>query len=315
MSERGLFYPDGSFQSDRQIKQKLYLQGDLPPPLFETPLPIKRNYSYWAARFRERQQQFIEVAQVKDHIVVRLPSRSLIGLIGDTHIGSPTVDYSKLEQDVELIVNTPGAYLLLFGDIVDGFFFNPAQMEQMEQPPEQFQYMKSLVNYLGEHGKLLAGWGGDHDLWAEKMGLSAYEDFTETSGGHYMHGVGHVTFKLGEFEYKLSGAHRHKGFSIYNLTHSSMRLYRDNAEGADVIVTAHNHRKAHTEQAIREFGGTGKVVHFISLGTYKPDDRYIRKRGLGKANKEEMYGCALVLNDNEKKISYYHEIGDAVKSW
>jgi hypothetical protein len=33
---------------------------------------------------------------------------------------------------------------MVVGDTVDGFFFNPAQFEQIEQTPEQFKYINSI---------------------------------------------------------------------------------------------------------------------------------------------------------------------------
>jgi hypothetical protein len=307
-AEQGMFYPDGHFESDNDIRRRLALENEI-TPIMETPLPIERDFFYWSNRFIRRAGEFNETQQRRDHVTIQFDAEpTIINFIGDLHIGSPDTDYHRIQQEAEAIVNTPNSYVLAIGDWVDGFFFNPAQFEQIEQSPEQFNYMRQLLKYYADHRRLLVAWGGDHDLWANKCGADPYAAFSEATGAYYMQGVGYLTARVGNIEYKISAAHRHNGFSIYNKAHAAIRLYRDGAEGADICVTAHSHQKAHHIQAVHEFGGNARNVEFISVGPYKATDEYSRKKGHPRQAPAEMYGQAIVLDPTIKKVTYYHDI-------
>lgn len=306
MKEQGLYYQDGSFRSDRQIKRKLALSGEL--PILETPLPKTRDWRYWSQRFKIRQEQYKEACQEieKHHVEISFSGNTLINFMGDQHAGGAETRHDRIEQEVETIVNTPNSFLIAVGDSVDGFFFNPAQSLELEQVPEQWEYVNSMFRYLAENKKLLIGFGGDHDGWPKKMGIDPYCDFSENLSAYYMQGVGHLTAKVDDSEFKITMAHRLPGFSMYNNVHPQMRASKE-IQGADIYVSGHTHIKGHSEQAIKEFGGLARITHFISLGPYKSSDDYSRKLGYAAQAEEEMFGCSVLLGDNGS-ITYFHDI-------
>lgn len=305
---QGLYLPNGTFESTSEIKRKLALQGQLTPHL-ETPLPVPHDFGYWSNRFEHRATEYGEAVQRRNNVTITFPpEKTILNFIPDLHVGSPEVSYKRIQQEAEVIVNTPNSYVIGLGDWIDGFFFNPAQFGEIEQAPEQFAYMKALLDYYAKNKRLLVAFGGDHDLWANKAGSDPYADFSQRTGAYYMQGVGYITCKVGNIDYKVSAAHRHNGFSIYNKAHAAIRLYRDGAEGADVCVTAHMHQKAYHRQAVKEFGGSARMVDFISLGAYKSGDEYLRKKGFADQVPEEMYGQSIILDPHKKEIIYFDDI-------
>jgi hypothetical protein len=151
MQEKGIFISPNEFESDKHIKRKL---GDT--PILETPKTFPRTFEYWSDRFRRSQEIYKETSDIEtDHVSIQFKGDTIINFIGDCHVGSPVTHYDRLEQEIKAITDTPNSYVILVGDLVDGFFFNPAQMEQIEQPPEQFDYMKSLIDHLAKNKKLL----------------------------------------------------------------------------------------------------------------------------------------------------------------
>lgn len=310
MLEKGLFYPNGEFKGAKEIKRKAVLEGKYPEPVFDTPLSVQREFPFWSARFKDRQEQMKETNERRDHVEITFHDRTLLSFIGDTHIGSPETDYTRLEQEIEAIVNTPNSYVCLLGDIVNGFFFNGAQMEEMEQIPEQIHYMRSLIRYLGESKKLLVGWGGDHDMdWFMKMGINPYSELAREGGGHYMHGIGYLTANVGEQAYKITGAHRLPGHSMYNHNHPQNRAVRfGGAVGSDIVVSGHNHQKGISTQAVQEFGGQARETIMIAIGPYKASDGYSRKLGYADQQLQQMYGCSVVLEKDTKLIRPYYDI-------
>lgn len=304
----GIYTIDGNFTSQNEIRRKLALQGQT-TPILETELPLPRDYVYWANRFERRAAEYGETVQRRNCVTIQFPTeRTIINFIPDLHVGAPDTHYKRIQQEAEAIVNTPNSYVIGVGDWVDGFFFNPAQFGEIEQAPEQFAYMRSLLKYYADNKRLLAGFGGDHDLWATKMGVDPYAEFSKETGAYYMQGVGYITARVGDNDYKISAAHRHNGFSIYNKAHAAIRLYQDGAEGADICVTAHTHQKAYHRQAVKEFGGVARNVDFLSLGPYKASDEYARKKGFPDQTAPEMYGAAVILEPGVKGVTYYHDI-------
>ena len=280
----------------------------------DTPLITSKNADYWFERFKERQDEYKETIPWRNHIEKTFPVTPLIALIGDTHIGSPHVDYEMLQRDFELIKNTDGVYVMFMGDLIDGFFFNPAQMEQIEQTPEQKAFMTSMLKELGEEDKIIAVWGGDHGGWVKKMGFSAYERAGDELQTHYMEGVGHITAKVGDQEYKITAAHKLPGSSIYNDAHPTVRAGRE-IPGADIYIGAHKHHKAYLEQVGDGFPGSAKNVHHIMLGTYKETDGYARKHGMHRIPEDGRGGSAIYLSADERRIVYDNSISHAIKEY
>jgi hypothetical protein len=307
MAERGIFLPDGTFESDKQIRRKA-----VDSPEMGTEKKFPRDFGYWSDRFIRRQQEYGETSDVEtDHVTIRFKKDTIINFIGDTHPGSPYTHYDRLEKEIKAIDETPNSYVVLCGDLVDGFWFNPAQMEQMEQPPEQFAYMQALINHLAQNRKLLIAFGGDHCGWAKKMGLDPYS-IMNNMGAYYMQGVGHLTALVDDQEYKITGAHRLPGFSIRDNTWASKRASQE-VQGADIYFNAHTHTKGHSEQSVNEFGGSSRKVHHISLGPYKPTDEFARKLGFAQQDANSMYGCAIELKSDSKDVIYYDDILKANK--
>ncbi len=303
MQEKGIFINPDEFESDKHIKRKL--ASEL--PVMETPKTFPRNWEYWSDRFKREQNIYRETSEIEtDHVTISFKGDTIINFIGDAHVGASTTHYDRLEKEIKSIMETPNSYVILVGDLVDGFFFNPAQMEEVAQTPEQFLYMHALIDYLAKNKKLLIAYGGDHDGWSKKMGADSYEQFNKL-GAYYMHGVGHLTAKIDDQEYKITGAHRLPGFSMYNNVHPQMRASKE-IQGADIYFSGHNHAKGHSEQSIPMFGGEARKVHFISIGPYKSSDEYSRKIGYPQQSPESMYGSAVVLHANTKEVSYFDDI-------
>jgi len=307
--KEGLYYLDGSYKSIETLRLEAMKKGDL--PVLKTPTLKRLTFTdYWSPRFVRRQEEVLEAREQQTNSVeIEFPAEKIcINFMADLHSGGEA-DYGRINKEVETIVNTPNSYVILLGDVIDGFFFNYAQMEQIEQVPEQIQYTKSLLKYLGENKKLLVGWAADHDKWMDKMGNSMYADFFENTGAYYMYGLGYVTLQVGKTEYKLTGAHKLPGSSIYNNNHPQDRAVRfGGAWGSDIIVSAHNHKKGHSEKTFTGFGGEAIHVHQIALGPYKCQDEYSKKNGWSKQVPEEMYGSAVILEPDSKYVRYYDDI-------
>lgn len=276
-----------------------------------TQLPEAKDYKYWSDRFKNRQTEYSETKEViTNNIELSLPEDSLIVFFGDQHIGSPDVNYKRIEAEVGKILETPNTYVILMGDTVDGYFWGgDAQYEEMEQVPEQYEYIRAMTDLLGSNGKLICSIGGDHDGWAKRGGYNPIKDFAERNNCFYSNGVTYITINIGEAKYYITAGHRLPGHSMYNKNHPQTRAMRfGGAVGSDIIVSGHNHQKSYQVTAIDKFGGEGQNVHLLALGAYKSSDGYGRKLGFNKLTPENMFGSAVKLMKDEKQVEFYYDI-------
>lgn len=324
MPERksGLFYPDGSFASDGDVRRKLLAQelSGGSRVVRRSDFPSPRNFKEWTSVILRQQKDRKELLGIPEHVSVDIQTTKpiLVGLVGDVHAGGAEVDYQRFANDVNDIKSV-GGYTITVGDLTDSFFFMPEVGEQIISGDEQVLYMQSALEHLADRNKLLAAWGGDHDMWSkDKSGAhTLYHQFHQKFGAHYLEGVSYLDVNLQNgrdtVTYPFVGSHRHNGYSVYNDAHASLRQYRDEGVGAMVSFTAHNHKKAHLEQTHKLHGGHEVVVHSIALGSYKISDRYSRKKGFAVSDDASLGAFGLILDPDQRDVEVCWTIEDAIK--
>ena len=312
VKELGIFTNgnEDSFKSDKDVKRKLALSGDI---YYTTPLPKNPTLNNYLQRASERQEQMKEMAINNENFVgIILPETSSIHIMGDLHFGNPNTDNERIAREIEAIKNTPNNYLFLVGDVVDGIFWGGAS-DQSQTLNEQYGFLRTFFKEM--KGKLLLGVSGEHDSkWASKSGADPYFMMTEESEAPYVRGVAEVSIAVGEQDYKLAVQHKAKGHSMYNKNHPTYRESRFSLQGCDVYISAHTHQKQIAQEAIREFGGARQVTH-VSVGPYKSSDEYSERQGYIKQGPEEMFGASIRLRKDNKKVDVLPDILEAIKTW
>ncbi len=306
----GIAFIDGTFRSSDEIKADLATRDNTLE--FETPVHHPPGgFDWWTQRVVDAQDVRREATGTPEHVEVKIRSKApvILGLIGDVHAGSQDVDYKMLHRDISVLRDHPQAYVLLFGDLTDSYFFTPAVHEHLMNLYEQYMFMKATCDEL--NGKIIAAWAGNHELWASKMGPTMYSGWTDRYNCHYLEGVAYVTLGVNDTDYRIVGSHKHRGFSVYNDSHASRRQVLDDAENADISVTAHKHIKAHSMQYTKVHGGTARSVHYLSLGSYCPGTCYSRVSGWHTKAENQMGGTYLVLWHDKKKIEVFQTIDEA----
>jgi hypothetical protein len=321
----GLYYPNGSFRDRDEIRRKLLLQGtELPRPRYITSPPTTRTFDEWTKIVLRRQQERKEVLGIPESVEVEIDSEKPIclAMIPDVHAGGEDVNYHRFVRDVD-IIRSIKAFAVTVGDLTDSFFFMPGVDEQLTSSEEEVLYVKSALGLLAEGGRLLAGWGGDHDLWGrDKMGAhSLYAEFYDRFGAYYLEGVSYLTIGLNNGErlvkYPFVGSHRHNGYSVYNDCHAALRQLRDEgiAPNSDHIIsfTAHKHWKGSLTQIHKVHGGDEVCFHCLALGSYKESDRYSRKRGYPRKKEKSQGATAVILYPGEQKVDICWDMDEAME--
>lgn len=272
-----------------------------------TPINEKADFNEWSRRFQERQEKF---KKNETNFVFSFPGSVLINLISDLHVGHPSTNYKRIEDEVNAITETPNSYVLLVGDEIDNMHWNPGQALEMEQAPEQIAYFRALVEHFIVHNKLLHHISGDHEEWLGKMGFSLQAELSN-KGVSTSRGPTYFHTEVGENAYELAGAHQLPGHSIYNNNHPQMRAVRfGSMHGADVVFSGHNHKKGVSVSYQHDLGQPQETT-YIALGPYKATDEWLAKKGWPEQKPEEMFGVSLYLNGVAREIQGLLDIVEA----
>ena len=313
MKENGLFINPHEFKTDKQIKRELALEGTL-PPLFEDKRSLPNLNDYLGAA-KKRADIMKEISPIHEGVVhIVLPNTSTLNIISDIHLGDSHVIIDRVQQELEVIQNTPDSYILFTGDLVNGIFWGGAGGgEQSLNLSEQGGILRSMFSTL--KGKVLAGIPGEHDSkWIRKTGSDPYDMLEEMSGAPYIRGIAEISLDVGEQSYKIVAQHKARGQSMYNKNHPTYRESRFDLQGADIYISAHTHRKQISQETIREFGKSRMVTH-VSTGPYKTGDEYGDTEGFVHQTPLEMFGASLRLHADRMLVETQYDILEAAKIW
>jgi len=315
---QGLYYPDGSFRDEAEIKRELSLKelNEQPQqPRYDTPIPDIQDFRYWSRRLRQRAEQSREVDEAVKFAHITLPSRPcLVSLVGDWHVGDSTVEQQRIEDEITIIKETPFSYAGGMGDMANHMFWNPSQAYDESSPfPDQVRFVQEVFRYLNDGNnpnKLLFAVVGNHDdKWAKKTGMSLYHNFTRDYGAYLFRGPSMLELQLGEENYRGIVSHQFLGNSIYNPNHPQTRAIRDNGLALDIdfIFSGHTHRKGVQQQNYGN-GRRGKRIVSGNIGTYKHTDSYGEDKGFFPATDEEMYGLSFIYLPKPRYIIPFDDI-------
>lgn len=297
--KEGLIYPNGQFQPTEEIVRRLEMEqrGFITTrPQFTKPPMIEQ--------FLSRQEQ---VKEPKPNLKFYFQNEPIVNMIFDGHWGEDC-DYNRQQAELNAIMGKRDSFTILGGDMITSFAFNPAQMEQIEQVPRQIQLASEIIDKLIEANRLLLIVPGNHEAWMKRQGVNIYELLTK-GRVPVVYGVNYVELNVQGTPYKMTIAHQLRGHSMYNPVHPQLREGNFGAEGADIIVAGHTHRRGFSVTSKKEHGGNARQVLNLSCGTYKFSDEYTDRNGYHKQQYPEMGGYAVKL----RKQKGNYEVGDILE--
>jgi UDP-2,3-diacylglucosamine pyrophosphatase LpxH len=277
---------------------KSNIESNPQQPFQRTPVPENPTMNEWFKTFKDRQKKF-ETGRNEVELSFVVPA--VLNFISDWHIGHPSTHYKRIEDEVNAIDRANNSYAVTVGDLIDNLNWNPGQMEQMEQTPEQLGFMWSILKHLISNEKLIHVIEGDHDAdWLMRGGYSMKRELQDggvsTSRGHT-----YLSVDVQKQHYDVMAAHQLPGSSMYNRNHPQSRAMRGAGHGADAIISGHNHQKGMSETFSYELGKP-KDVTLVALGSYKPTDSWLAKKGYPAQESQEMYGVSLYFDGKTHDI-------------
>lgn len=202
--------------------------------------------------------------------VVLEDSEAVIVPIGDMHIGTPLFDRRLAEDVIGFIKDTPNAYAVIVGDIINAATKTSISniYEDVLTPQESKKLAVKLLKPISN--KILAVVSGNHDkrIWKES-GSDVVEDIAMILGveDRYDHNGILLQVKTGlyrnrgKLRYTLymthgTGGGRTSGSKINVLKRASEIVL------ADVYIIGHVHTPLFTSDVIHVPAANGKIIEF-----------------------------------------------------
>ena len=229
----------------------------------------------------------------------------LIGFMGDIHADNINCDLELLIRHIDLVQRTPLVYLGFLGDSLDNF--HARYIDGIHERDVTTEGGRALVTYLFHKVKdrwLFFG-HGDHERHEfEKAGWNFIRELKKQfPNAAYIGNLAVIHLKVGRQLYHLVVAHRMPGYSWWNKLHPQIRWLREHQlEDVDVIVGAHQHRKAKQESS-----EDGSKVVFLQTAPYLRTSAYARERGYDPKPRESLgMECVLLSGSTHRVLSFYN---------
>lgn len=247
-------------------------------------MPEEVSWRTWFENFAQQQDLHKKIDPRQDVVTIDLRAARgdvMVVSSSDLHMGGGFTNHRAIEKTFRTILDTPGMYVWIAGDSIEGFVpgIGAGKMaETVEQQVgtlrAQISAYRSLVDDLTAAGKLLFCTWGDHDgKWFEQsIGFNILKPMIDRKVP-FFNARGVVKLLVGEHTYYVLVNHGERFSSQYSHTHPQRRAY-DQYFPADVIVAGHKH---HPEwrvfwhyQQLREAGLPigGKTI-LVANGTFK----------------------------------------------
>jgi UDP-2,3-diacylglucosamine pyrophosphatase LpxH len=298
---QGLYYPDGSFKSEKRIKVEAIKNGTFEwEQRHDLEAIRERNFNEWQKELRKRQASRQELLAIPDTQRINFNGKRpvTLALIGDVHAGADNCNYELFGDTVQLVKNHPDVKAVLMGDLVDAFFWNQAMQGDMLNHHEQLHYMQSALEEMD--GEIIGAYKGNHSRWSEKTGVSTlYYKWIEKYGTPYFEGRGTLEIGFPERTYTMLGSHRFPGHSMYNDNHPQMRESHFGQQGMDIYVSGHTHKKSVHSQ-YTNVQGERIQQYYITVGPFKGHDNYGEDKGYDPF-KDEQLGAVFITLDPESR--------------
>jgi len=303
---------EGDYKSREEIIYDSMEKGE---PIYTGKVIENISFDDMVEEFTRRRDARLEFEGIPDNIEIIMPTDrpTVFCLMGDQHASATYLNYEMLRDHVNMVSSHPLVYSVMGGDLIDGAAFNPAQDDKLGSFREEALFARKMLDKMGGESILLAC-QGDHDMWAEKSGITMYQNFVERYNTPMVRGASRATIGWKDgVEYKFVFAHKLPGHSIYNKTHPQNRESKFGIQGADIYVGWHNHQKGLSQQVAKQADGNDILQTFAAPGAYKYSDSYSRKQGYSQQSEKELGAIWLVLHPYEKRVEAYWEMQSAIE--
>ncbi len=227
-----------------------------------------------------------------------------LAFVADLHLGSAGTNYPRAFDEAQVIVTTPGMYLMSLGDFLDNYIVAKLLSTRMETRisiPDEWVLVKKYIRQTGP--KLLASVAGNHVHWTQMLvGVDFFREAIAriAPASIYDADDARITVKVGQTNFPMRMRHKWLGNSIYNQTHG---IERASKFDGDFLIGVGAH--THTGGVVRQFTTEGRTGVAVLCGAYKRVDEYARRKGYAKPNQST---AVAVIMDESGAIAGFNNI-------
>ncbi len=296
-------FPGYKKPSVRRMVYEALDQGQPVPPTVEREVKGRRAQKLEAAlAWANAELIYDEKARKeKEHRFMFTEHVISITFLADLHGGSPGANLRAFRQDVDLIRNTPGAYIVTVGDMVDNMVVGRLALTNMHNPitlHDQAVIAKSAVRLVAP--RLLAAVNGNHDNWTPRtVGLDYMSMLFEAAapGAVVAANELYFTVSVNGFDVPFRVRHKWPGRSALNPVHGIVKMQKDDIASPywRVGVGAHNHTGGYVADMLTRGGLMGLA---LQCGTYKDFDEYADE--IGAPVSPDTRAVTVIIHDDGK---------------
>ena len=230
-------------------------------------------------------------------------------LMTDTHYGSVRSNTLLMNEHIKIVKETSNFYMVHNGDSVDNFNATLGKLADglFENPiPPQIvsRAWATKLKELDDMGKIGIMGFGNHNDFAGAAGQDWYESFLSRFKCPVFTSGGLVHILVGAQHYEMAMTHKYWGYSKLNPTNATKRFLEHEYPEADISFLGHTHQ---SEGLQFERGGRERVG--VIGGTYKDDDIWARKQGIG--GRSGSPGWVILLWPDQKKMQLVKDVETA----
>lgn len=224
------------------------------------------------------------------NLVPNRPKCAELVLLGDLHIGYPTVEIDRLIEDIEIIKNR-GCYVILMGDLIEAGIrtsIGDSLFYQELSPQEQMDRVFDIIAPLEK--KLLGIVQGNHEKRIYKetgvdISKILAEQYFRYKKVHYFGYSSYHIFRVGKQTYTAYITH---GSTGSRLPYTKMKAILDYGKhlDVDIIASGHTHElNSYTATKkkidLRRKKIVSKKTYYVLTGSYLGyEDSYAEQKGM-----------------------------------
>jgi hypothetical protein len=175
---------------------------------------------------------------------------------------------------VDLILNTPGMFCVLGGDVIDNHIKHLAAVIASSMPAsQQWEWLQRIIKKLLP--KLVAIVGGNHEAWTVSMtGLDLYKYIAKLLAVPYDADEITLNAKMKGVSYVGTIRHKYRFNSTFNPEHSVRRLWELGDDDFDFGVVCDKH-----VATVAPFVRHRRERWVIRPGTYQTNSKFAKSVG------------------------------------
>jgi hypothetical protein len=267
------------------------------------------DWREWCPVLKERQALHEKASWSQSSASIDIDTKYrylVIKPLSDMHLGDIGVDYDRLIDFTNSLLEIPYLYVTLHGDETDNFVSFKNQLPvvtQLLSPEEQDEFLESWINEISPR-VLFSTWG-NHAEFSERSAARNPVKHVLNRNTVYFNGIGYCSIKINKNEYRFVTTHTTRYGSSFNKTHGLKQMMRKDAPDADIYLAGHIHDPAYEWSYER-----GEFRLFMVLGTLKIHDSYSQRYFSYFTARTD---GAIVLDSKSKRIIPFPCLGDALE--